>query len=163
MKRLSKRIYYGFTAALLLAVLLCTYLPVNTAKRHSAICRVKAQLYYVVNAEHNDSICLAFTDSPQPQVAIDAQQTTDSTDLSGVFVSHAGHVVTTDSLFRHLPDTLPTNHLQRLLVTTDSLLQNQMNKHRRMLAQITDYAKRHSVIDDGYNEVMACGLSLIHI
>lgn len=160
MKRLSKRIYYGFTAALLLAVLLCTYLPVNTAKRHSAICRVKAQLYYVVNAEHNDSICLAFTDSPQPQVAIDAQQTTDSTDLSGVFVSHAGHVVTTDSLFRHLPDTLPTNHLQRLLVTTDSLLQKQMNKHRRMLAQITDYAKRHSVIDDGYNEVMACGDSL---
>ena len=64
MKRLSKRIYYGFTAALLLAVLLCAYLPVNTAKRHSAICRVKAQLYYVVNAEHNDSICLAFTDSP---------------------------------------------------------------------------------------------------
>lgn len=160
MKRLSKRIYYGFTAALLLAVLLCTYLPVNTAKRHSAICRVKAQLYYVVNAEHNDSICLAFTDSPQPQVAIDAQQTTDSTDLSGVFVSHAGHVVTTDSLFRHLPDTLPANHLQRLLVTTDSLLQKQMNKHRRMLAQITDYAKRHSVIDDGYNEVMACGDSL---
>lgn len=160
MKRLSKRIYYGFTAALLLAVLLCTYLPVNTAKRHSAICRVKAQLYYVVNAEHNDSICLAFTDSPQPQVAIDAQQTTDSTDLSGMFVSHAGHVVTTDSLFRYLPDTLPTNHLQRLLVTTDSLLQKQMNKHRRMLAQITDYAKRHSVIDDGYNEVMACGDSL---
>ena len=35
-----------------------------------------------------------------------------------------------------------------------------MNKHRRMLAQITDYAKRHSVIDDGYNEVMACGDSL---
>lgn len=160
MKRISKRIYYWFTAALLLAVLLCTYFPVNPAQRHSAVCRVKAHLYYAVSDGQKDSICLTFTDTDRPQAALEARKTTDSTDLSAVFVSAAGHLVTTDSLFRHLPDTLPAQALQRALATTDSLLKKQMKHHRSMLAEIKEYAKRHTVIDDGYNEVMVCSDSL---
>ena len=77
------------------------------------------------------------------------------TTASGFFVSNAGHLVTTKRLQAHLPAILAHDTLQVRLQTLAKALKTEMSKLKILRGELDNYAHSHTVVDGGYNNVMA--------
>lgn len=157
MKRFTPYLRYLIAmGALLLAVaLIVMYVPFG-AGASRAICRVKSRAAYALPLGRGDTLYLTLrADSLQNAATRPEVLSADSAEASGVFVSNAGHVATTDSLLLNSADSLSGPALRRRLVELDTLLAVRSRHARAELTELNYYASTHSVVDDGYNEVMA--------
>lgn len=157
MKKKKKRSRCLIVAALaaLLAILLCTFLPSRTLTQRTAVCRVHAQGCYAVPLASADTLYLSLSDTLSSSVGLTPEAVFSRVSISGVFVSRAGHVLTTDSLFLRRPSRIASDSLRRRMTRVGQVLSRELKDKRAELTELDYYAARHSVTDDGYNEVMA--------
>lgn len=144
-------------AALLLSIFyMSACLIPNSEKRwKKSVCRLSAKSFYALPIRKGDTLFFSPHTGYAPNVALCADSLKKYVETSGVFVSQAGHVVTSDSLILSLPDTLSGDNLRKVLCCIDSLLRKQSKARNGELRELDYYASTHSVVDDGYNEVMA--------
>lgn len=145
-----------------MAALLWVYYPADSSHSLAAVCRVKAKSYYVLNLGGKDTLCLYDLQSGHPKSALRPEMTDDSVDVSGVFVSNVGHVLTTDSLVRRQNDTIDASRLKQILQQLDTLTAHKIVRHKAELEELDDYARTHTVVDDGYDAVMSYRDSIGH-
>ena len=154
MKR--KRIAYGAAlTVLLLAVLAWRFTPLSPEHATKAMCRVQARAWYVVPVSKGDTLYLTLRDDSLQNAATRSTEVAAATDISGFFISYEGHTVTTDSIVGACPDHLSHPCLAARLQQLDTLLQTRLDAGRAEQKELDDYARSHSAVDDGYNEVMA--------
>lgn len=149
-KRKVVRVVIGMLAVCLLAV----YIPTRRARQQVSVCRVEAASCYELPLPEGDTLYLPLQTDRFPYAALCANPVSDTTNLTGVFVSRAGHCLTTDSVVHSQPDSLAGKELLQRLQRADSLLQIMSDYRKSQLEELDDYARSHSVVDDGYNEVM---------
>lgn len=158
MKRMGKRAMVlgaGGGLVLIALVLVGMFFPWNGGRLARTVCRVAAHARYELPVG-GDTLYLGLRDDSLPDAAVRPEWlAADSVDVTGVFVSNAGHVVTTDSLLQHMPDSIGGLELQRRLLHLDTLLARRSRLAKEELRELDYYASTHSAIDDGYNEVMA--------
>lgn len=154
MKRRKKVILICTTVVLLVAALLCIYFPADSRQGLSAVCRVKARSYYALGVDGKDTLYLYNLHDGQAKAALRPEATDDTVDVSGVFVSNTGHVLTTDSLMRRQSEAINGVRLKVCLQQLDTLTARKLKMRKAELEELDDYARKHSVVDDGYDDVM---------
>lgn len=145
-----------------MAALLWVYYPADSSHSLAAVCRVKAKNYYALDLGDKDTLYLYNLQGGHPQAALRPEMTADSVDVSGVFVSNVGHVLTTDSLVRRQNDTLDVTRLKQILQQLDTLTARKIIRRKAELEDLGDYARTHTVVDDGYDAVMGYRDSIGH-
>lgn len=143
------------TAVLLLAGLLWAFVPNRRQTRLDSLCRVEATSYYVLPLAKGDTLYFPLGSDCFYPVSLHPDSVVTRVDLTAVFISREGHLLTTDSLVGRVPDTLAGADVRRRLSVADSFLIEARQHHRAVRQSLDEYARRHSVVDDGYNEVMA--------
>lgn len=154
MTRKVKR-YYLLAATLFLGALLWIYVPATQRRQHSAICRIEAATCYALPLGKADTLFLSLRGDSLADASVVPGEIADTVDLTGVFVSRAGDVVTTDSLVKHGPEVLSLSEARRRVKSLRERLSHRQRLQHSELGELDYYAKTHSVVDDGYNEVMA--------
>lgn len=142
-------------AALLLAGLLWIFVPAPSGRQAAALARVEAACSYAVPLSGTDTLYLPVKSGGCLPASLRAAEVADTVNISGVFVSRQGHLLTTDSLLLRMPDTLAAAPLRARLQEADTLLARRARLKGGKLRELDAYARIHSVVDDGYNEVMA--------
>lgn len=74
---------------------------------------------------------------------------------SGVFVSNEGDVLTSDGLALGYSYTLSQKEVNERLCAIDSLMALHKKLYQKEIDEFDYYARKHTVIDDGYNEVLS--------
>lgn len=152
-----KRILYITAAFILLIIvggLLIDFWPENDATRLKSVCRIEARSCYAIPLDGNDTIFLPLKDNDINHLLANPNDITYRIDLSAVFVSREGHLLTSDSLVLHAPDSLSAERTREGILRMDTLVNKAKSTVDDMLKELDIYAKSHSVIDDGYNDVM---------
>lgn len=138
--------------ALVLAALL---VPTSQERRLRAVCRVRASAAYAVPLGKGDTLFLSVGNDSLPQACLRSADVGQVADQSAAFVSAQGHLVTSDAFLGGAADSLNATELRERLARLDTVLTERLKSQRGEKAELDDYAKTHSVVDDGYNEVMA--------
>ena len=148
---------YILSAVLLLigAGLLLVFIPSSESHRQSAIVRVEARSCYVLPLGRGDTLQMPLSPEYGSLIRSVAEEECARADLTGCFVSNAGHLLTSDSLVMNAPDALAPEETRSRLEHEDSLLARQNRIVGSELKELDYYARTHSVVDDGYNEVMS--------
>lgn len=151
------QIFLALLACLLLTletITLVVLFPTDEEAQCAAVCRLEAQAAYAIPLAEGDTLFLPLQpDSTLPAdyhlgtVALTAEQ-------SGAFVSDEGHAVTSDALVHEAADRLEGDALQQRLKETADGLQKRRERLQKELKLLTSYATTHSVVDDGFNQVM---------
>ncbi len=156
MTRKRKQRFIAATIILFGIILLYTFLPItSTEQQLKAICRVKVRGCYEVKVDKEHTLYLSLrADSLQQgsRRASDVEQTAEG---SGAFVSNVGDVVTSDSVWQSAKEKLSNKELQQRLLLLDTLQSKRLVTLREEKKELDYYASKHSVADDGYNDVMA--------
>lgn len=154
MKR--KHILLASIATVLIAVyLLISLIPSSEKSWQQSVCRLSAKSCYALRVGSGDTLYISLHPQNAPVASLCADSLNDSVETSGVFVSQAGHIITSDSLILSVPDTLKGEGLKKKLFRLDSLIGRQRTVRHEKLKELDYYANTHSATDDGYNEVMA--------
>lgn len=149
------KLYSLLAATLLLGALLWIYVPSTQRRQRSSICRIEAATCYALPLGKADTLFLSLRGDSLADASAVPEEIADTVDLTGVFVSRAGDVVTTDSLVKRSPEALSLSEVRRRMdILKERLSQRQQLQHSE-LKELDYYARTHSVVDDGYNEVMA--------
>ncbi len=156
MKKLKKKYILVILLFLLaLAVLLALFVPTSQNRQLRAVCRVQSSAAYALALGGRDTLFLSLNTDTLPNAwscSADVEQTADQ---SAAFVSPQGHFVTSDAVVGGAADSIVGEELQRRLALLDSVLIARLKSQQGEKEELDDYAKTHSVVDDGYNEVMA--------
>ena len=155
LRQLPRRVWLAAGIVVVLLLVLLWALPPRQSKLLRAVCRVEARACYVLPVADGDTLYLPLEAQGARVAGMKADSVQTRVDQTGVLVSNEGHVLTTDSLLLHMPDTLPVGHLQARLAAADSMLQTICRHMEAQKPELDYYARVHSVTDDGYNEVMA--------
>lgn len=142
---------------LVIALLLWGYLPRKESTQLSAICRIETKAYYILADGPHDTLYLNLkTDSLSMDAAadLDSLQTATATQ-SGVYVSRLGHFFTASTCLQGQPDSLTGPALRERLQRISAKLTQELKALQGRIHRLERYARIHSTIDDGYNEVMA--------
>lgn len=131
-----------------------SYLPDSQEKWCRSVCRVSVRSYYALPVGNKDILFLSLQENERNEVAVHPDSLKDSVEISGVFVSYNGYVVTTDLLISAVPDTLSGKALQDRLTRLDSVLEKRLQTQQKEWKELNNYAATHTAVDDGYNEVM---------
>ena len=130
--------------------------PVTFRQTASATCLVEARMWYVAENGAGDSVCIAVTDGH----TTDAEGRlchVDTTCVSGVFVSGNGRLVVPASVFLQAADSLSADSVRSLLLKEKERLGVLAGEQKEAVKELEYYARTHSVVDDGYNDVMRYG------
>ena len=140
---------------MLIGGILIIFIPTQSRHHLEAICRVEGNVCYAVllNNDHdtlfislkNDSVQIASVHNNLPY-NVHYQ--------SGAFVSNEGHVITSDAFTEDVPDSLTPQQLHSRLLALDSLMKQKIQTEKGEEIELNEYARTHTVIDDGYNDVM---------
>ena len=151
-----KRVIWLLAACgLLLAVLLAVYVPSSESKKLAAVCRLEARTAYALPIPGGDTLYLAVRPDAECQAAFCADSVSLTLEASGAFVSGRGHLLTTADLLGGCADTLRAAEVRRRLAAIDTLLERRRATLRDEQQALDEYASTHSVVDDGFNQVMA--------
>lgn len=130
--------------------------PVTFRQTASATCMVEARMWYVAENGAGDSVCIAVTDGH----TTDAEGRlchVDTVCVSGVFVSGNGRLVVPASVFLQAADSLSADSVRSLLLKEKDRLGVLAGEQKEAVKELEYYARTHSVVDDGYNDVMRYG------
>lgn len=151
-----RRVVFGIISVLLL---LWAVLPRPTSSQLLSLCLVESRSCYYVALPEGDTLYLPLVpDAWTSKVATVPDSVNRTVVTTGCFVTPQGHVLTVDSLLgrtRLLPDTLRGDELRSRLASADSSICSASHRYAEELKALDFYELRHSVVDDGYNEVMA--------
>lgn len=138
----------------ILALLLATALfPSGLKRQLDGICLVEGSCRYALPLLPGDTLwlsaqgrtCTANGDSLRP----------DTASASGFFVSGEGHVITSAAVLGFAADSLPADTVRAWLQRERTRLLQLWERKKNESRELDYYAATHTVIDDGYNEVMA--------
>lgn len=155
---MKRKVYITLGAVLLLIIVGCTlfiFIPNKTDKQLSAVCRVEGKAYYLLKVNNKDTLYLSLRDDSLQTACLQANDTDEVHYQSGTFVSNEGDLITSDALMGNYPDSLNAQQLRTRLIRLDTLLSQKLINDRGEKEELDDYARTHTVVDDGYNEVMA--------
>lgn len=145
----------GVLIAFLAAILLYIYIPSSENTWKSAVCRVKLRNYYVLPLGPADTLYISLTNDTVTAASFTSDSIPFAPAQSGCFVSNVGDVVTSDGLADNNMETLSEDTLKRRLARLDTLFTRRSEVLEQRTDELDYYAATHSVVDDGYNEVMA--------
>lgn len=151
--------YTILTAVLLLitaAGLLFAFLPASDARLLRSAARIEARCCYAVTLGKGDTLRFPIVPTEPVAAVMNGHDPHSRADITGIFVSGEGHILTTDSLLFHAPSALTPAETRSRIAAEDSLAERMLGDARHELKELDYYARTHSVVDDGYNEVMAC-------
>lgn len=151
----KKLLYILLPTAIAAVLAALIYLPASREKQLKALCRVQAETCYRITDGGADTLYLPVDSTPAMAAAAVPDSLWTRSEQTGAFVSNEGHIVTSDSPARDLPDTMPAAAASRRMARADSLLKAQITRKRKELDPLDDFARTHSIADDGFNEVMA--------
>ncbi len=157
MKASRKHFLYYLAAFLLIFIaggMLIDFWPESKTTQLKSICRIEARSCYALPLDGNDTIFLPLKDNDINHLLANPNDITYRVDISGVFVSSEGHLLTSDSLVLHAPDSLSAEKTHESILRMDTLVNKAKAAVDDMLKELDVYAQSHSVVDDGYNEVM---------
>lgn len=156
MKRRKKFLLLSllFLLILAVAVLLYIYVPRSLQSRLGAVCRVEAQVCFALPLCPGDTLFLSLSSDSPRAISESPDSVARTTSLSGAFISYAGHVLTSDSLFLFAPDSLSAEATRLRLQELDTMLCRRLNFAAEALDELDYYARTHTVSDGGFNEVM---------
>lgn len=127
--------------------------PLSLERQLQAVCRVRSHYTYVVALSDSAQLRL----SPERGWLTEADGSglqPDSACASGCFVSPSGHIVTTAGLLGFRADSIGGRALRELLQAERERLDSLRAGLRDKQEELDYYARKHSVVDDGYNDVM---------
>lgn len=127
--------------------------PLSLERQLQAVCRVRSHYTYVVALSDSAQLRL----SPGRGWLTEADGSglqPDSACASGCFVSPSGHIVTTAGLLGFHADSIGGRALRELLQAERKRLDSLRAGLRDKQEELDYYARKHSVVDDGYNDVM---------
>ena len=153
---LTKRNCIYSSAVLLLvgAGLLFALLPPSLSKVKKSVVRVEARSHYEVVTPTGDTLTLPLSDLAAGRGMILGGDESDRADMTATFVSNTAHLLTSDSLVFHAPDSLSASATHARIVHRDSMVNAEMNVVDEEMKELDYYAHTHSVVDDGFNAVM---------
>ncbi len=143
-----------FIAVIIIVGLFIDLWPESDTTRLKSVCRIEARSCYAIPLDGKDTIFLPLKDDDINHLLANPNDITYHIDLSGVFVSREGHLLTSDSLVLHAPDSLSAERTREGIQRMDTLVNKAKSTVDDILKELDVYAKSHSVIDDGYNDVM---------
>lgn len=152
-----KSLFRQLRMCALLAVLALLFwlllFPASIRRQLDGVCLVESSARYALPLPAGDTLWF----SPRGRVCTAAGDSLrgDSATASGFFVSNEGHLVTSAALLRFAPDSLPPDTVRAWLEREKTRLEQLLKKKEKEGGELDYYAATHSVIDDGYNEVMA--------
>lgn len=152
-----KKSVYILSAALLLLIaggLLFAWWPESQATREKAVCRIETWSCYALPVDEKDTIYLPLVENDVNRMLARPNDMENRVDMSAVFVSREGHLLTSDSLLLHCADTLAAEDARAKVLRMDTVVCKEESAIKDILKELDYYAKTHSVIDDGYNDVM---------
>ena len=151
------RYWWAIMSVLLLALCGWIFIPIGLQRQLQGVVLVEAEVCYRITSADGDTLYIAgtATDSIVPQLDLNPDSVYNKTTASGFFVSNAGHLVTTKRLQAHLPAILAHDTLQVRLQTLAKALKTEMSKLKILRGELDNYAHSHTVVDGGYNNVMA--------
>lgn len=159
MKRLSPNVLRITIAAAVLiltgVVLLISLCPQSDSHLLSSVVRVEARSRYVVTSAEGDSAYLPLRMEAYGRGLVMSTDESERTDLTATCISNAGHLLASDSLILGMPDSLRPKEVHQRLAQRDSLVEHELKTVDNELSELNYYARTHSVVDDGYNDVMA--------
>ncbi len=156
MKKLKKKTIPVILLFVLVVIALLAWLvPSSQERQLRAVCRVKASAAYAVAVDGGDTLYLSLHGDTLQNAWLRAADVEQTADQSGAFVSPKGYIVTSDAVVGGAADSLTDSQLCQRLERLDSALTTQQRRERSEKKELDLYAKKHSVVDDGYNEVMA--------
>lgn len=159
-KRFINYIYSHRKAALLTCIVLLvlsaflSYFSPHTFQTNlRSVCRIDSKSIYVVTLKGGKRIPLSVESHQFTEV--DAKKPDSASfSCSGFFVSNDGHVVTTMNAIGNARLSLPKDSLKNILIREKARLGEQQKSIDQDVQELNYYSKTHSVIDDGYNEIM---------
>lgn len=155
---MKRKVYITLGIVLLLIIVGCTlfiFIPNKTNKQLRAVCRVEGKAYYYLKVNNKDTLFISLRDDSLQTACLQANDTDEVHYQSGAFVSNEGDLITSDALMGNYPDSLTAQQLQTRLTRLDTLLSQKLINDKGEKEELDDYARTHTVVDDGYNEVMA--------
>ena len=141
-------------AVMVVAVWWGHFLPSRLAEDVNAVCRVDIAAWYELVTPSADTLRLS-PRSLRFTTADGRLFTTDSLRSGGLYVSGQGHVVAPAETFDRWAAVPTADSLQRILAGELERLKAESVRLKDLQRELAYYAATHSVVDDGYNEVMA--------
>ncbi|MBQ8276871.1 MAG: glycosyl hydrolase family 25 [Bacteroidaceae bacterium] len=149
----KRLLVYVLLAVLSVLLAWMELVPLPLERQLQAVCRVRSHYTYVVAL--SDSAQLRFSPGRGWLTEADGSGLQpDSACASGCFVSPSGHMVTTAGLLGFHADSIGGRMLRDLLQAERERLDSLRAGLRDKQEELDYYARKHSVVDDGYNEVM---------
>ena len=130
--------------------------PATFRQTASATCMVETRMWYVAENGKGDSVCIAVGDGHTTD-DMGRLCHVDTVCTSGVFVSANGRLVVPASVFLQADDALSADSVRGLLMREKARLEVLAVEQKEAVKELEYYARTHSVVDDGYNEVMQYG------
>lgn len=155
MKRRTKITILTIIGLAIITLIVYTYVPMRNDKALRAICRVEAQSCYRLITPQRDTLYISLRPDSLQEASIEAEEVAKGFSQSGVFVSNEGDVVTSDGIVDKCNDTLSHAEIKTRLQQLDSITEKRQKGIHSVVDELDYYARTHTVIDDGYNDVMA--------
>lgn len=152
--RSSRRVLLAALLAVALLSLWMVFWPVRPERQAEGVCRVEAVAHYEVPVSTGDTLRFSLRGmrlcgvSGEP-LPVDTLQAT------GTFLSLDGEVLTSSAVVAFAPDSIRADSLRALLEVERERVERLLVELREQHAELNYYERTHSVVDDGYNEVMA--------
>lgn len=137
-----------------LLVFFLIYSPWSVRRQRTSVCRLTADSWYELPLPTGDTLYLATQPSASYQVGAVADSVCGRVVQSAVWVSPVGHAVTSGQANGYVPSELQGEPLTHRLRKLDSLTERQLRDLQSEVRELDYYARRHSVVDDGYHAVM---------
>ena len=138
----------------LLLLLSLIYAPLSHLRQRLSVARLFVESYYTLPLHTGDTLYLASSPTLSRMVSISADSVMYRTDQTAVWVSPQGHLLASVQADGDAAQTLGGEELKQFLASADSVLARQKKSLQLEVEELDYYAARHSVVDDGYNEVM---------
>lgn len=138
---------------LLLCMLLAYFSPHTFQARMRSVCLVESKEMYVVTFKDGKELQLSVSQHRFSDVDGD-MPTASAFTCSGFFVSNDGHLVTTTDAVGNAQLSLPADTVENIVEKEKSRVEEQQKAIDQDVRELDYYSKTHSVIDDGYNEIM---------
>ena len=155
MKRKIKTSALVIFGLLMVTIVLFVFIPNSQNKIKDCACRVDAKSCYELIFNEKDTLYVSLcNDSLQMASTLPADVDT-MVSQSGVFVSNEGDVLTSDGLALGYSYTLSQKEVNERLCALDSIMALHKKLYQKEIDEFDYYARKHTVIDDGYNEVLS--------
>ncbi len=128
--------------------------PGNLSHGLNGVCRVMTRCIYYVALTDKDTLWLS-ADKGMVTTFSGDSLVADTSFNSGFVVSGSGAVVTSASAISFAGDEICSDSLAKILTKEKDRLEILRENKREAARELDYYARTHSVVDDGYNEVMA--------